>query len=185
MAAQRPTERPAIRGEAIALPLYDASMTVMSLHHWHPHQERGVRELCRVARDTVVIVTFDPSVSGAMWLLADYLTVVRNLDHQVRPPPEIVASWLGCGATAEVIPLPRDTPDLTSMSFWAHPERLLDPAARAATWSFSGQPLAVFARVVKAVESDLKSGAWDAAHSELRGPDTVGAGLRIIRGRLS
>lgn len=188
MAAQRPPERPAIRGVAIELPLHDdcvdAAMTVMSLHHWHPHQERGVRELCRVARDTVVIVTIDPLVSGAMWLMADYLTEVRDLDYQMCPPPETVASWLGSDATVDVVPVSRDTPDHTSLSFWAHPERVLDSAARAATWSFSGQSPAVVERVVKAVEADLQSGAWNAAHGELRGLDTFDAGLRIIRGRL-
>jgi len=189
MASRRPLARPAIRGEARELPLHDdsvdAAMAVMSLHHWHPYQECGVRELCRVARDCVIIVTFDPSVSGAMWLMADYLTEGRDLDYQICPSPTTVASWLACDTSVEVVPVPRNTPDQTLLSFWAHPERVLDPAARAATWGFSGQPSSVVDRVVRDVKADLHSGAWDAAHGELRNLDTFDAGLRIIRGQIS
>ena len=189
MAAQRIAERPAIRADATDLPLHDASvdaaMTVLSLHDWHPNQRRGVRELCRVARKSVVIVTIDPTVSGKMWLMADYLTEVRDLDHEIFPSPEVVAAWLDCDATVEVIPVSRDTPDHSLLSFWAHPERVLDPAARAATSGFARQPPEVVNRVVEAVRTDLESCAWDSAHGNLRGLDTFDAGLRIIHGRLS
>ena len=56
MAAQRPPERvPAIRASArraaAARRSVDAAMAVLTLHHWDDGQERGVRELRRVARD--------------------------------------------------------------------------------------------------------------------------------------
>src|ERR1700754_4837085 len=61
MAAQRPRElAPAIRAGAGALPLrdgsVDAAMAILTLHHWDADQERGVRELRRVARGPVVIL---------------------------------------------------------------------------------------------------------------------------------
>jgi SAM-dependent methyltransferase len=187
MAAQRPPERPAIRGSADALPLHDASvdaaLAVLSLHHWHPHGARGVRELCRVARDTVVIVTVDPQVSGRMWLMADYLPEVRTLDLEIFPPLDVLASWLDGEVTIETVPVGRDTPDHTLLSFWAHPERVLDPAARAATSGFARQPEHVVRRVVDAVEQDLASGAWDARHGALRGLEAFDAGLRLVRAR--
>ena len=90
MAAQRPPHRvPAIRASAGALPLRDASvdaaMAVLTVHHWDAEQERGVRELRRVARGPVVILTFDPQVSGQMWLMADYLPEVAELDRRIFP----------------------------------------------------------------------------------------------------
>ena len=45
----------------------------------------------RVARDAVVIVTYDPEVSGAMWLMADYLPEVAELDRRIFPAPDLVA----------------------------------------------------------------------------------------------
>lgn len=187
MAAQRPADRPAVRGVAHELPLHDdsvdAAMTVLSLHHWHPQQQAGVRELCRVARDTVVIVTIDAAVSGRMWLMADYLHEVRDLDLEIFPPPETIAAWLERPATIEVVPVARDTPDHTLMSFWAHPERVLDEVARSVTSGFARMPEPVVERVVRDVERDLASGAWDARHGELRELAAYDAGLRIIVAR--
>ena len=185
MAAQRPNDRPAIRGVAEALPLHDgsvdAAMTVLSMHHWHPHQEAGVREMCRVARRAVVIVTIDPHVCGRMWLMADYLHEVRELDLQIFPDIDTVVSWLDRPAQVDVVPVARDTPDHMLLSFWAHPERVLDPDARAATSGFARQPPDVVERVVNAVRADLDSGAWDARHGDLRAQPIYDAGLRVIQ----
>src|SRR6185503_12124528 len=78
MAAQRPPDlAPAIRASAGALPLRDASvdaaLAVLTIHHWDDELDAGLRELRRVARGPVVIVTFDAAVSSRMWLVADYL----------------------------------------------------------------------------------------------------------------
>lgn len=184
MAAQRPADRPAVRGTADALPLHDqsvdAAMTVISLHHWFPDQERGIRELCRVARGAVVIVTVCPEASGRMWLMADYLYEVRDLDHRIFPTMEVLQGWLDRPSQVEVIPVARDTPDHTLMSFWAHPERVLDPGARAATSGFARQPPEVVDRVVAAVSADLESGEWDARYGHLRSLESFDAGLRIV-----
>ena len=37
-------------------------MAILTVHHWDAEQERGVRELRRVARGPVVILTFDAEV---------------------------------------------------------------------------------------------------------------------------
>jgi len=186
MAGQRPRHRPAIRGVAQELPLHDASvdaaMTVLSMHHWHPQQRRGVEELCRVAREAVVIVTICPEVSGEMWLMRDYLHEVRQLDHQIFPPIDEVVHWLDRPAEVQVVPVHRDTPDHNLLSFWAHPERVLDPAARQATSGFARQPPEVVERVEAAVRRDLQSGRWDAKHADLRQLESYDAGLRLVTG---
>jgi ubiquinone/menaquinone biosynthesis C-methylase UbiE len=74
MAAQRPPElAPAIRATAGDLPLrdgaVDAAQAGLTIHHWGDTVERGVRELRRVARGPVVIVTFDAEVCARMWLV--------------------------------------------------------------------------------------------------------------------
>jgi hypothetical protein len=100
MAAQRPPElAPAIRARAGDLPLrdgaVDAAMAILTLHHWDDERERGVRELRRVARGPVVVLTYDAQVSGRMWLIADYLPEVGELDARIFPTPERIAEWLG------------------------------------------------------------------------------------------
>ncbi len=187
MAAQRGADRvTAIRGTAGALPLFDrsvdAAMAVITIHHWDSELQAGVRELRRVARGPVIVLTFDPRVSGRMWLVADYLTEVAALDHRIFPWPEQVTSWLGGTCTVEAVPIARDTPDWTLGSFWAHPERVLDPAARAATSGFARMDSEVVDRVVADVERDLADGTWDARHGHLRELDAFDAGLRLIVG---
>lgn len=185
MVSQRPPAlAPAVRASAGSLPLgdrsVDAAMAILTLHHWDDERERGVRELRRVARGPVVILTYDPRVSGAMWLMADYLPEVAALDHRIFPVTELLAEWLGGRVVVAPVVIPRDTPDWMLGSFWAHPERVLDPAARAATSGFARMDAAVVARVVTAVERDLASGRWDARHGALRALDAYDAGLRLV-----
>ncbi len=189
MAAQRPRAlAPAIRATADAIPLrdksVDAAMAILTLHHWDDTCERGVRELVRVARDRVVILTYDAEVSGAMWLMSDYLPEVAELDRAIFPAPEQVASWLGDAVEIETIPVPRETPDWMLGSYWAHPERVLDASARAATSGFARMSPEVVARVVKAVGRDLLDGSWEARYGGLRRLDAYDVGLRLIVARI-
>lgn len=188
MAAQRPPElAPAIAASAGRLPLrdrsVDAAMAVLTLHHWDAELEPGVRELRRVARDTVVIVTYDAEVSGRMWLMKEYLPEVARMDHRIFPPIDRLVAWLDGDTEVRALEIPRDTPDWTLGSFWAHPERVLDARARAATSGFARMDPAVVARVVDAVARDLASGAWDREHGDLRQADSFDAGMRLLVSR--
>ncbi|MGD0198414.1 MAG: methyltransferase domain-containing protein [Solirubrobacteraceae bacterium] len=185
MAAQRPRElAPAIRCSAGAIPLRDDSvdgaMAVLSIHHWDDEQQAGVLEMRRIARDAVVIVTYDPLASGEMWLMRDYLPEVADLDRRIFPAPQLIVAWLGGNATVDVLPIPSDTPDWMLGSFWAHPERVLDPAARAATSGLARMAPATVDRVVAAVADDLESGAWDERYGDLRELEEYDVGLRLI-----
>jgi SAM-dependent methyltransferase len=185
MAGQRPSDlAPAIRGAAGKLPLrddsVDAAMAVLTVHHWDHEQERGVREMRRVASDAVVIVTYDPQISAQMWLMAEYLPEVAQLDSEIFPAPDVIAGWLGGDTRAHAMPVPRDTPDWMLGSFWAHPERVLDHHARAATSGFARTLPEVVERVVTALERDLRSGEWDRRHGHLRQLNDYDVGLRLI-----
>jgi SAM-dependent methyltransferase len=185
MAAQRPpTIPPALRASAADLPLRDNSadavMAVLTIHHWDDELERGIQEMRRVARDTVVILTYDPLVSGEMWLMADYLPEVAELDRRIFPPPRLLVRWLGGRTRIEVVPIRRDTPDWMLGSFWAHPERVLDERARNATSGFARMDASVVQRVVRDVRRDLESGLWDERYGHLRKLDAFDAGLRLI-----
>ena len=185
MIAQRdPRLPPAIPTGAYPLPLedrsMDAAMAILTIHHWDEDQGRGVREMRRVARGPVVILTFDPEVSARMWLLADYLPEVAELDRRIFPTPETLVRWLDAKVSVREVPISRDTPDWTLGSFWAHPERVLDAHARNSTSGFARMSVEVVNRVVEAVERDLQDGTWDARHGHLRELDEFDAGLRQL-----
>ncbi len=186
MAAQRPPELPpAILASAGALPLVDdavdAAMAVLTIHHWEHELEAGVRELRRVARGPVAILTALPENGERWWLMRDYLPEVAALDRRLVPVARAagrVARRRGAGGDG------RDRARLArlvaSRARWAHPERVLDPAARAATSGFARMPEAVVARVVAAVERDLADGTWEARNGHLRELDSFDAGLRLV-----
>jgi SAM-dependent methyltransferase len=185
MAAQRPQESaPVVRGLAHDLPLktnsVDAGMAILSLHHWDEYQEQGIRELRRVAAGPVVLLTCDPEVSGAMWLMSDYLPEVAELDRRIFPNMRTLSEWLGGETRVQIVPIQRDCSDWMLMSFWAHPERVLDVSARNATSGFARMPTLVVDRVVAAVRRDLFDGTWDARYGHLRGLDEYDAGLRLV-----
>jgi SAM-dependent methyltransferase len=185
MIAQRdPSLPPAIRSGACPLPLedrsVDAAMAILTIHHWDEDQEQGVREMRRVARGPVVILTFDPEVSARMWLIADYVPEVAELDRRIFPTRETLAGWLDAEVDVQEVPISRDSPDWMLGSFWAHPERVLDEQARNSTSGFARMPPDVVNRVVKAVERDLQDGTWDARHGHLRRLDEYDAGLRLL-----
>jgi SAM-dependent methyltransferase len=185
MAAQRPAGLvPALRGRAGLLPLRDASldaaMAVLSVHHWDEETEHGVRELRRVARGPVVIVTFDVEVCARMWLAADYLPEVTATDRRTFPSPEQLAEWLGGRTRVERWPIPRDCSDWTFASFWAHPERVLDERAAGATSGLARLDPAVRDRAMRALAGDLADGTWETRHGHLRGLDSYDAGLRVV-----
>ena len=185
MASQRPTDlAPAIRVTAGALPLrdgdVDAAMAILTVHHWDAEQERGVRELRRVARGPAVVLTFDAAVCARMWLIADYLPEVGQLDRKIFPTIGRLVEWLGPDTSVQTIEVPADTPDWTFAAFWAHPERVLDPVARAATSGFARMDPTVVERVVARLRADLESGAWDDRHGDLRRLGAYDAGLRLV-----
>jgi SAM-dependent methyltransferase len=185
MIAQRdPRLSTPILSGAYPLPLeeqsVDAAMAILTIHHWDEDQERGVREMRRVARGPVVILTFDPEVSARMWLIADYLPEVAELDRRTCPTPATLARWLDGVVDLREVPISRETPDWMLGSFWAHPERVLDPQARNSTSGFARMSPEIVKRVVAAVERDLQDGTWDARHGHLRELDEYDAGLRLI-----
>lgn len=126
MSAQRPQQLPpAIRGTAGDLPLrdksVDAAMAILTIHHWDEEQERGVRELRRVCRGPVLIMTYDHRVSGEMWLMKDYLPEVAELDRRIFPSCQRIGDWLGGATEVQVLEVSRTTQDWMLGSFWPIP----------------------------------------------------------------
>ncbi len=155
-------------------------MAVLTVHHWDDQVEAGVRELRRVARGPVVIVTYDIDVCTDMWLYRDYFPEAAALDGATFPTIDRVVGWLGGTAEVETVLTHRDTPDWNLASFWAHPERVLDESARRGTSAFARGDPAIVARVVAHVERDLRDGTWDQRNVHLREREEFDAGMRIV-----
>src|SRR5262245_27708470 len=70
MIRQRRSAAPVVHASATDLPFldgaFDAALAVLTVHHW-PDRTRGLRELARMTRRRVVIVTWDPEIFN-FWL---------------------------------------------------------------------------------------------------------------------
>jgi SAM-dependent methyltransferase len=182
MRAQRPPgAAPAIDALAQALPLdddaVDAAMACVTIHHWDP-QAAGLRELRRVARGPVVILTFE--LDRLVPWQQDYLQEGLRIERPRFGPVEEVAAALGGRTRIETIPTPADCVDGFFEAFWNRPEALLDPQVRASQsmWPLLGE--GVEERIVASLAADLDSGAWDKAHGHLREMDSYEGSLRLV-----
>lgn len=173
----------AVQCSAFPLPLrdrsVDAAMALLTVHHWDEQLADGLRELQRVSRGPIVVLTFDVHECEPMWLPRDYLPEVLALDRRTFPTLKQLDELLG-GCEVTPLPIHRTTPDWTFGSFWAHPQRVLDPRARAATSGFARQPSDVVDRVVAEVARDLRSGEWDRRNGHLHALDELDVGLRLV-----
>ena len=190
MIAQRlPGAAPAVQARAEALPFadraFDAVMAVLTLHHWSDRAV-GLAECARVARERVIILTWDPASSG-FWLVQDYLPEMLALDRRQFPAMDALRATLGNalgpGARVDVtpVPVPGDCVDGFLGAFWARPAAYLEPAVRAGISSFARADLAREVEVgLERLRADLASGAWEARHGVSRAAEALDIGYRLV-----
>lgn len=179
MIAQRPKSNAhVIQGHAESLPFadnsFDAAMAVLTIHHW-TDQEKGAREMRRVARDKVVFLTYDASFGG-FWLL-DYFPALGTLDDGQMPPMPIYSDWLG-ETEITPVPIPHDCSDGFLACYWRRPHAYLDERVRAAMSSFWA--IGDISEGLKKLESDLASGAWEARYGDLMELNELDCGYRLV-----
>jgi SAM-dependent methyltransferase len=184
MRAQRPPHLPpAVDGVAESLPFpddsFDAAMTTFSVHQWSD-LAAGLREMRRVARGPVVVLTCDPDLVQDFWLY-EYAPAV--LDTEARRYPAVAAVTGALGGTAEVrrVPIPADCVDGFNEAYYARPEMLLDPAARQACSAWSFVPPGVAEECAGRLARALADGTWDARHGHLRAAPAYDGSLVLVR----
>jgi len=183
MLRQRPPgAAPAIRASAEALPLadgaVDAAMALMTIHHWSDWRA-GIAEMRRVAPARVVVWTFDVDAMDALWVVRDYLPEVKEFDRARTPPIADVVDALG-GADVRAVPIPHDCQDGVLAAFYARPEAYLDPAVRAGMSPFHVLDAGVVDAAMARLAEDLRSGAWEERHGEVRRLEALDAGYRLL-----
>jgi SAM-dependent methyltransferase len=179
MRAQRPPgAAPCIEARAEALPFadrsFDATMAVLSDHHWEDRLG-GLRELRRVGRRAVVF-QWDPAFADAFWLARDYLP-----SFPAAQGVSLAETEDALGATRSVpVPIPHDCRDGFLMAYWRRPHAHLDPAVRANISVFSLLPRAEVDAMATALAADLESGAWERRNAHLLERDGFDFGYRVI-----
>jgi SAM-dependent methyltransferase len=187
MRAQRPPGlAPAVDATAEDLPFadgsFDAAMTTFSVHQWSD-LGAGLREVRRVTRGPVVVLTCDPDLLTRFWLTG-YAPEVIDTEARRYPSTAALADGLGGGQGGSVavatVPIPLDCTDGFNEAYYGRPEALLDPAARrsCSAWSFVGKE--VHERFSRDLRGDLADGTWDRRHGQLRRQPTFDGSLILV-----
>jgi SAM-dependent methyltransferase len=183
MRAQRPSHlAPAIEAFAESLPFddnaFDAAMAMVTIHQWSDWR-KGLTELTRVARRSVIILTFDPAAIPRFWL-NDYAPEV--LASEVRRFPTLLdlTECLGGQTMVEPVRIPIDCTDGFMEAFYARPECFLDPEVRGSqsAWTFVGAEIQE--RAIQCLKQDLESGAWDRRYGHLRSAEEYEGSLTLV-----
>jgi SAM-dependent methyltransferase len=180
MISQRPSDAaPCVRGSAESLPFetgaFDAAMAVLTIHHWSDWRA-GLREMRRVARRRIVLLTFDVEASN-FWLMRDYFPDLLIIDQRSMPKLSDLACELG-DFHAIPVPVPHDCVDGFLGAYWRRPQIYLDPIAR--------RSMSSFAKIdaddgLEQLASDLESGAWRRRNADLLALEALDIGYRLLR----
>jgi SAM-dependent methyltransferase len=183
MRAKRPARLAvAVNATAENLPFdddaFDAAMTTFSVHQWGDLRA-GLRELRRVTRGPVVILTGDPDRLREFWLY-EYAPEVIDTEGRRYPAVAALADGLGGAVTVANVPIPLDCTDGFNEAYYGRPEALLDPAARlsCSAWSFTGPE--VQDRFARELTRDLADGTWDRRYGQLRTQPAFDGSLILV-----
>jgi SAM-dependent methyltransferase len=167
----------AIQASAEDLPFddksFDAAMAILTIHHW-PDKQAGLREMRRVTRGRIVLLTFDPA--HRPWL-TDYLPELAALDEKQMPSMGDYERWLGPVQITPVL-VPHDCSDGFLYAYWRRPEAYLDARMRSGSssfWAIGGAESGL-----QTLRRDLESGAWQRRYADLLSLDAYDAGYRLV-----
>ncbi|MGZ8335473.1 MAG: class I SAM-dependent methyltransferase [Allosphingosinicella sp.] len=174
---RRASAAKAIQASADHLPFddeaFDAAMAILTVHHW-PDREAGLREMRRVTRGRIVLLTFDPS--HRPWL-TDYLPQLTSLDEAQMPAMADYERWLG-PVQITPVPVPHDCSDGFLYAYWRRPEAYLDAHIRSGSSSFWA--IGNVEPGLHRLRRDLETGEWARRYAGLLTLDTYDAGYRLV-----
>jgi SAM-dependent methyltransferase len=182
MVRQRPMDAaPVVRACAEAMPFKDATfaaaLAVLTIHHWSDWRQ-GLRELRRVSRNRIVLLTWDPQ-SEAFWLIRDYFPHLLEADRHRFPSMSELSECLGKIETVTV-PIPHDCTDGFLGAYWRRPTAYLDPDVRSAISSLA---FAASANALARLAHDLTTGTWQSKYGQLLVRNEVDLGYRLVIAR--
>ncbi len=171
-----------IQGAAERLPLVDsavdAAIAILTVHHWTDIAQ-GLTEMRRVARNRVVILTWDQEVWKSFWLFCEYLPSARDFDQRRAVAISDIEATLGSCKIIPV-PIPHDCIDGFHGAFWRRPEAYLDSRVRSGISTYAEMPAKVCNEGLQRLAADIASGAWKNDHRELLDLKEHDLGYRLV-----
>ena len=177
-----PSHSPALIGTADSIPFddlsFDAAMAVLTIHHW-PNLTQGLREVRRVTKGSVVIMTFDPDAETEFWL-ADYLPEMTVVEKARYPSLHIIEESIGTRCKVVPIPVTLRCNDKFQVALYGRPEEFLKQEVRDAQSAWKFLPDGVEARFEEELRDDIASGVWNEKYGHLRTQPSISCQLRLV-----
>jgi SAM-dependent methyltransferase len=178
MLAQRP-DGSGVRAVAERLPFedgaFDASLAVLTLHHW-TDAVAGLREMMRVSRRQVVL-TFE--LHQDFWLERDYIPALGAYwRDRLLSPAE--AGRILSATRIETVPIPWDCTDGFQTAYWRRPERYLEAEVRAGISTMALLPDRELESGLRRLARDLETGEWARRYATLLDRDAMDYGYRLL-----
>jgi len=173
---------PAINAKGDNLPFddksFDATMAMVTIHHW-PDMDKGLKELRRVTKGQVIIMTFDPDALDNFWNV-NYFPELIAVEKARYPTIEFIKKSLGGNCEVVEVPIPLNCVDGFQEAFYGRPEAFLEKEVRLSqsAWGFLSEE--VENRLIKTLEDDLRSGEWDKKYGHYRTQPFFTCALRLI-----
>jgi SAM-dependent methyltransferase len=171
-----------VRAVAESLPFaddaFDAALAILTMHHWNDWR-RGVREMRRVARDRIVIFTWDPDRVGAFWMNTHYLPEAGVKDAARFPRIAELREALG-GAEVIDVPTPFDCADGFYGAYWRRPAAYLRTEVHRGISVLRQLPRSVVSRAMQALRADLDSGEWERLFCDVSNRESLDLGYRVV-----
>ena len=176
---------PAINAKADNLPfddsVFDASMALVTVHHW-PDLNAGLKELRRVTKGEVIIMTFDPNELDNFWN-ANYFPELIAIEKARYPSIDTIIHSVGGSCEVIPVPVPLDCIDGFQEAFYGRPEAFLEKEVRKSQSAWGFLPPGVEEKLVASLETALRSGEWDRKYGHYRSQPTFTCALRLIISR--
>ncbi len=176
---RQPEHAPVVQASATDLPFqeaaFDAALAILTVHHW-PDCVRGLMEMARVARQRVVIVTWDPDAFN-FWLIEDYFPEIVEIDRDTCPSMATLAEALN-PIEVRPLPVPHDCIDGLLGAYWRRPHAYLDAGVRSAISVFS--KLTDVESGLARLRGDLEDGTWEERYGALLHQSVYDLGYRLV-----
>lgn len=176
---------PALIAKAEQLPFddasFDASMAMVTIHHW-PDMAKGLKELRRVTRQQVVVMTFDPEQLDHFWN-ALYFPELIAVEKSRYPTIDFICKHLGGNCSVIPVPIPLDCKDGFQEAFYGRPEAFLKKEVRLAQSAWGFLPEAQQELLVQRLRTDLENGSWDRRFGHFRNQASFTCALRLVVSR--
>ena len=182
MVRQRPQgAAPVVRAFAENLPFQDrafaAGLVILTIHHW-VDRLAGLNELCRVVRERIVLLTWDPESEG-FWLVKDDFPEFLEADRKRMPTMTELGRFFD-HVEVSPVPIPHDCVDGFLGAYWRRPAEYLRSDIGGGISSFATcSDLSALERL----QRDLDSGDWGRKNRDIIKLNELDIGYRLIVGR--